>query len=281
MGTPKLSACTDQRARRGTGKTQVPLGSPGKLLPVSSFAVGPRARHAPSEAQFPHLPAPTPRPWLDVQGAHRPEAGSGCVRRADRARQPGGPGPRPRTAPPTPLPQQGCLHRLQARYSLAAGYSPGPRRSRPVSPGSPLGRPGRTPAATPRVKAPPGTARRLRTHRGSSPRGTENNGRERPAPHRAHWPPRTPPGNPALLLANPAPGPTAGWGGRAEGIVGHVVHRGGPARGRGAELGLERPGAAARAAGESADWPSRPQGWPELGPGTGHLISLRPPWICL
>lgn len=204
------------------------------------------------------------------------------IRPVDRARQPGGPGPRARTAPPTPLPQQGCPHWLQARYSLAAGYSPGPRRSRPVSPGSPLERPGRAPAATPRAKAPPGTARPLRTHRGSSPRGTENNGRERPAPRRAHWPPRTLPGNPALLLAKPAPSLAVGWGGRAEGIVGDVVHHGGRAGRRGAELGIESPGGAAvRAAGKSSDWPPRPHGWPELGPGTGHFTSLRPPCICL
>lgn len=198
-------------------------------------------------------------------------AGSSPAQSKVRVRSPSRPGastrgPRPAgadRAPDTP-PPAGLPALAPGPLFPRRGLPPGPRRSRPVSPGSPLGRPGRASAATPRAKAPPGTARPLRTLRGSSPRGTENNGRERPAPRRAHWPPRTPPGNPALLLANPAPSPTVGWGGRAKGIVGVVVHRGGRAAGRGAELGVESSGGAtAPAAGKSADRPSRPQGWPE------------------
>lgn len=75
-----------------------------------------------------------------------------------------------------------------------------------------------------RAKAPPGTARHLRSQGGSSPRGTENNGRERPALRRAHWPPRTAPGNSVFLLADtdPAGRREGAW---AKGIVGGVVHR--------------------------------------------------------
>ena len=46
----------------------------------------------------------------------------------------------------------------------------------------PLQRPDATSPVAPRAKAPPGTVRPLRSRSGSSPRGTENNGRERPAP---------------------------------------------------------------------------------------------------
>ena len=84
--------------------------------------------------------------------------------------------------PPTPLPQQGCPYWLQARYPLASGCSPGQRGSSSVTPGSPLQRPDAASPVVPRAKAPPGTVRPLWSRSGSSPPGTETNGRARPAP---------------------------------------------------------------------------------------------------
>ena len=111
------------------------------------------------------------------------EKSSGRLLEPDLAPKLGQPGARrTRTRPPTPLPQQGCPPWLQARYPLALGCSPGQRGSGCLSPGSPLQRPDATSSVAPRAKAPAGTVRPLRSRSGSSPRGTENNGRERPAP---------------------------------------------------------------------------------------------------
>lgn len=53
-----------------------------------------------------------------------------------------------------------------------------------------------------RVQKCPGHRRPPRSHYCSDRRGTENNGRDRPAPRRAHWLRRTAPGNSALLLTH-------------------------------------------------------------------------------
>lgn len=83
-------------------------------------------------------PRAKPGPRLDAQGAHRSEEEPGPFAERTARADPSSPARGTRTAPPTPLPPQGCPHRLQARYSLAAGYSPSPRGSRSVPPSSPL-----------------------------------------------------------------------------------------------------------------------------------------------
>lgn len=68
----------------------------------------------------------------------------------------------------------------------------------------PLQGPDPVPSVAPRAKAPLGPARPLWSHLSSSPWGTENNGRERPAHPPAHWLLRTVPGNSASLLVEAA-----------------------------------------------------------------------------
>lgn len=157
---------------------------------------------------------------------------------ADPAPKPGQLGERDADSAPNAPPPAGLPALAPGPLFPRLGLLPRPRGSSPVSPGSPLQRPDPAPAVPPRAKAPPGTARPLRSCGGSSPRGTENNGRERPAPHRAHWPPRTAPGNSPFLLADPGP---AGWreGDWAEGIVGDVVHLADARPRQGAEFGLD------------------------------------------
>lgn len=111
-------------------------------------------------------------------------------------------------------------------------------------------------------KSTPDTARPLQSHYGSGPRGTENNGRDMPALRRAHWPSRTAPGNSAFLLAS-----TAKEGGRLDPRHCGRCSSSRPPRLRAWEWSL---GLITWAVPEdhrqkkSADWPSRPQCWPEL-----------------
>lgn len=131
----------------------------------------------------------------------------GCKRSSAREERPGpfieparkSEGPAAGTdSAPTPLPQQaaaaGCRPVIPHR-----GLFPGPRGFRPASPAH-------LPDDQVQLRRPllpqkrPGLGRPLCTHLSSSPRGTENNGRERPALCHVHWLQRMAPGNSALLL---------------------------------------------------------------------------------
>lgn len=139
-----------------------------KTRPFES--VSPRVRRGAAPAAAQCAPGPSPAP---SRTGREPLAGSRA-----RARSLGGPTrertPGPRGAP-RPSPSRRPA-RLQARDSHVSRYPPGPRGSRPVSPGSPRRGPDPAPAAALCANAP-GTRPGPGSRDSSSPRGTENNGR--------------------------------------------------------------------------------------------------------
>lgn len=139
------------------------------------------------------LPVQTLRPRLDVQGALRWEKSPGALAERTRAltRTPS-PGDGPRIAPPAPLPQQAAstgsrpvtprlrlLPWAARRQTCFSGLTSLETRSCSGSGSA--------------CKAP--RARTHWIHHGSGRRGTENNGRDGPAPRRSHWLLRTALGN--------------------------------------------------------------------------------------
>lgn len=109
----------------------------------------PGPRHAPSELSFPTCKTRSRAGRRPGRIQSEPCAPGWTGReltagRRARARSRGGP-TRKRSPPgsagsaPHAPPPAGCQHWLQARYSHASRYPPGPRGSRPASPGSPPG----------------------------------------------------------------------------------------------------------------------------------------------
>lgn len=165
---------------------------------------------APSPPQFPHLgsdrlhrtsskpPLSQFKPCKELVPCQEKRGHGGfpqSVRAPQRGRRGHGTPPPARLAPtgtPSPQPAPG------------ARGAPGPA-SRLTSPATRVRAHRRS-----RAEAPPGSVRPLRIHLSSSPWGTENNGRGRPAHHPAYWLYPKAPGNSAFLLVKTVPSLAAG-----------------------------------------------------------------------